>query len=112
MLLTQKLPTMHFSLKWRSGILSLFLLAFTLFTAYAQERTVTGTVSSEDLGPLPGVNIVIQGSTQGAVTDLNGHYSIDVPGPDAVLVFSFIVIQPLRYQLAIRRSLIRLLSPT
>lgn len=103
---------MHFSLKWRSGILSLFLLAFTLFTAYAQERTVTGTVSSEDLGPLPGVNIVIQGSTQGAVTDLNGHYSIDVPGPDAVLVFSFIVIQPLRYQLAIRRSLIRLLSPT
>ncbi|MCH7733012.1 MAG: SusC/RagA family TonB-linked outer membrane protein, partial [Candidatus Marinimicrobia bacterium] len=69
----------------------MFLLFFVVaisFT-YAQERTVTGKVTSEGVS-LPGVNIVIQGTTQGAVTDVEGNYSIVVPGPDAVLVFSSI----------------------
>jgi len=77
-------------MNWKSGLLSLFLLIFACFTVYAQERTVTGTVTSEDQGPLPGVNIVIQGTVQGAVTDMDGNFSIVVPGPDAVLVFSYI----------------------
>jgi TonB-linked SusC/RagA family outer membrane protein len=76
--------------KWKSGILSLLLLGMMCISTFAQQRTVTGTVTSEDLGPLPGVNIVIQGTTQGAVTDLDGKYSINVPGPEAVLVFSYI----------------------
>jgi len=70
--------------------LSLFLLVFVFCTTYAQDRTVTGSVTSEEIGPLPGVNIVIQGTTQGAVTNVDGQYSLEVPGPDAVLVFSFI----------------------
>jgi len=80
---------MRVSLKWKSGLLSLLLLIFA-YSTYAQERTVTGTVTSDDAGALPGVNIVIQGTTQGAVTDVNGNYTINVSGPDAVLVFSFI----------------------
>ncbi|MDX1779145.1 MAG: TonB-dependent receptor plug domain-containing protein, partial [Thermodesulfobacteriota bacterium] len=75
---------------WKSGLLSLLLLGFAFSMAYAQQRTVTGTVTSDELGALPGVNIVIQGTTTGAVTTGDGTYSISVPGPDAVLVFSFI----------------------
>jgi TonB-dependent starch-binding outer membrane protein SusC len=37
---------------------------------------------------LPGVNVVIKGTVQGTVTDINGNYSIDVPGPQSNLVFS------------------------
>jgi len=75
---------------WKSGFLSLILFGFAISLTYAQERTVTGTVSSAEEGPIPGVNIVIQGTTQGAVTDVDGNYSITVPGPDAILVFSSI----------------------
>ena len=75
---------------WKSGLMSLILFGFAFSLTYAQERTVTGTVSSATEGPIPGVNIVIQGTTQGAVTDVNGNYSITVPGPDAVLIFSSI----------------------
>ena len=81
---------MRKSTMWKSGILSLLLLGFALSFSYAQQRTVTGTVTSEDQGALPGVNIVVQGTTQGAVTDGQGNYTISVPGDDATLVFSFI----------------------
>ncbi|MCK5692199.1 MAG: carboxypeptidase-like regulatory domain-containing protein, partial [Bacteroidales bacterium] len=81
---------MLISLKWRRGMLSMFLLGIAYLAAFSQARTVTGTVTSGDAEPLPGVNIVIQGTTQGAVTDMDGHYSIDVAGPDAVILFSYI----------------------
>ena len=55
----------------------------------AQQRTVTGKVTG-DGDALPGVNILLQGSTDGTVTDGNGYYSIQVPGDDAVLIFSVI----------------------
>ncbi len=51
--------------------------------------TVTGRViSSEDQQALPGVNVVVKGTTQGTVTDVNGDYKIDVPSSETVLVFS------------------------
>jgi len=81
---------MRRSTLWKSGVLSLLLLGFALSVTFAQQRTVTGTVTSEDQGALPGVNIVVQGTTQGAVTDGQGNYSISVSGDDATLVFSFI----------------------
>jgi len=80
---------MSISLKCKSGLLSLLLLGLAVGMAYAQPRTVTGTITAEDVGPLPGVNIIIQGTTQGAVTSVDGSYNITVPGPDAVLVYSF-----------------------
>src|SRR5512133_618981 len=56
-----------------------------------QQRKITGTVTEAKTGdPLPAVNIVVQGTTTGAITDLNGKYSIDIPNENAVLVFSFI----------------------
>ncbi len=54
-------------------------------------RNVSGIVrSAEDGEPLPGVNVVVRGTTIGTVTDLNGRYSITLPNNASHLVFSFI----------------------
>jgi TonB-dependent starch-binding outer membrane protein SusC len=59
--------------------------------ASAQERTVSGTItSSEDGEPLPGVSIIIDKTQTGTITDLDGSYSLEVAGDNAVLNFSFI----------------------
>jgi TonB-dependent starch-binding outer membrane protein SusC len=80
----------NFVFLWRRGILSLLLFGFAISFACAQGKTIKGKVTSEAEGPLPGVNVVLQGTTVGAMTDANGNYSINVPGPQAVLVYSFI----------------------
>lgn len=57
----------------------------------AQEKTVTGTVTDGATGQtLPGANVSVQGTSTGTTTNMNGEYEITVPGPDAVLVFSFV----------------------
>lgn len=70
-----------------SGLLAL-LLALAVQITFAQDRTITGTVSDET-GPLPGVNIIIKGTSTGTDTDFDGNYSIEASTGD-VLVFSFI----------------------
>jgi TonB-linked SusC/RagA family outer membrane protein len=57
----------------------------------AQTRVITGKVtSSEDGMPVPGVSIVVQGTTMGTVTDLDGNYSLQVPEDAQNLIFSFV----------------------
>lgn len=54
------------------------------------QRTVTGTVTSADDGMgLPGVSVIVKGTQLGTITDMNGSYSIDVPGESNYLVFQF-----------------------
>lgn len=55
-----------------------------------QDRIVSGTVTNEENEPLPGVNILLKGTSHGTTSDFNGNYSLQVPGEEAVLVFSFI----------------------
>jgi TonB-linked SusC/RagA family outer membrane protein len=55
---------------------------------------VSGQVVDDTGQPLPGVNIVIKGTTQGTTTDSDGRYAIDAPNEDAILVFSFIGYAP------------------
>ena len=55
-----------------------------------QELVITGNVTDEDGNPLPGVNIIIKGTTTGGITNADGNYSIEVDDPNATLVFSFI----------------------
>jgi len=55
-----------------------------------QAITVTGVITDELGDPLPGVSIVLQGTSSGTVTDVDGKYSITVPNSSAVLRFSFI----------------------
>ncbi|WP_101447433.1 vWA domain-containing protein [Pontibacter ramchanderi] len=69
------------------------LLALLLFglTASAQSRTITGTVTdSNDGSPLPGVSILIKGTSTGAATDQHGKYSLAIPDDKATLVFRYI----------------------
>ena len=70
-----------------SGILTL-LLAFVVQFTFAQEKTITGTVS-DDSGSLPGVSIIIKGTATGTETDFDGKYSIQANVGD-VLRFSFV----------------------
>lgn len=56
----------------------------------AQSRVLTGRVTSAGNEPLPGVSIQVKGTTKGTATNLDGNYRINIPGNDAVLVFSFI----------------------
>ena len=58
---------------------------------YAQQNTITGVVTSGDDGlPLPGVSVVVTGSTLGTITDIDGIYSLDIPEASTMLTFSFI----------------------
>ncbi len=59
--------------------------------AVAAEVAVSGRVTAaEDNSPLPGVSVVVKGSTTGTVTDSDGRYKLNAPGPESVLVFSFV----------------------
>ncbi|SIS91595.1 SusC/RagA family TonB-linked outer membrane protein [Belliella pelovolcani] len=72
-------------------LLSLLLLVFATNEMWAQSKAVTGRVTStEEPEGIPGVNILIKGSSSGTTTDLDGRYTIEVPSDQAVLVFSFI----------------------
>ena len=57
---------------------------------YLQDRFINGMITNSDNEPIPGVNILLKGTTQGTTSDFNGKYTLQVPGDDAVLVFSFI----------------------
>ena len=58
-----------------------------------QQRTVKGTVTDSNGVPLPGVTIVVKGTQQGTISDVNGNFTIDVPSDAETLVLSFIGMQ-------------------
>lgn len=84
-------------LKW-SRLVPLLLLSGALAplapqVAYAQvagAHTVTGRVTSDNGEGIPGVTVVVKGTTTGATTDANGNYTLNVPDDNSVLVFSSI----------------------
>lgn len=76
---------------WKILLLCCLCIFVGIDTLYAQERTVTGKITSaEDGSTLPGVNVVLKGTTTGTVTDVSGAYSISVPQAGGILIFSFI----------------------
>lgn len=82
------------------------LIGFALFltlSVWAQERVVSGKVSSqEDGSALPGVNVVLKGTTNGTVTDAEGNYKLTVPANGGSLVFSFIGLQTSEVEIGAR----------
>lgn len=73
-----------------SGLTLLLLVLFSSFSTqdlYAQQM-VSGSIQNESGMPLPGVNIVEKGTRNGAVSDFDGNYSIEVSSGDAILVFT------------------------
>jgi len=53
-------------------------------------RQISGRVTDENGSGIPGANVLIEGTTQGTVTDADGKYTIEIPSDETVLVFSFI----------------------
>lgn len=75
-------------LYWKLG-LSMMAMCMSVF-AFSQ-TLISGVVTSqEDNEGLPGVTIVVKGTAQGTVTDVNGSYKINVPSSESVLIFSFV----------------------
>jgi TonB-linked SusC/RagA family outer membrane protein len=72
----------------------------------AQERVISGKVTaSEDGTPLPGVNVVIKGTIEGAVTDADGNYKLSYSGSGGVLVFSFIGLKTTEIEIGDRSTI-------
>jgi len=80
--------------KFYTNLMVVMLLFFGTYSTYAQNAQVTGTVSDETGFPLPGVTILVKGTTRGTTTDLDGKYSIGAASNET-LVFSFIGYNPL-----------------
>ncbi|MEJ4088982.1 TonB-dependent receptor [Galbibacter orientalis] len=67
-----------------------FITVLCCMVSFAQEKTITGTVTDSESGiPIPGANVMVQNTTKGAVTDFDGNYSISVE-EGATLLFTYI----------------------
>ena len=87
----------YHSLKKNRLILPIAIILITLLArpagavASLQQQTVSGTITDSQTGEtMPGVNILVKGTTIGTSSDINGKYSIAVPGANATLVYTFI----------------------
>ena len=77
-----------------NGILTL-LLALVVHLSYAQDKTITGNVTDQNGLPLPGVNIVVEGTTNGTQSDFDGNYAISA-SEGQTLLFTYIGQRPER----------------
>jgi TonB-dependent starch-binding outer membrane protein SusC len=79
--------------KHRETVFS-FLVGFLIFCSSnlnAQNKSITGVVTDGELtGPLPGVTVIVKGTTNGTSTDFDGKYTLNNVDPNATLVFSYI----------------------
>lgn len=73
-------------------ITPIFFLLTLLFASLlqAQGQTIGGQVTADDGSPIPGVSVVVKGTTTGTITDANGTYSLSLPANASTLVFSFV----------------------
>jgi TonB-linked SusC/RagA family outer membrane protein len=87
-------------------LIVLFVFAGAL-TLMAQTKVITGAVSSSVAGegPIPGVTVVVKGTTIGTMTDAQGNYSITVPSNATTLIFSYIGMKSLEVEIAGRSSI-------
>ncbi len=72
-------------------LLSLLLICSAWTLCLAQDRVITGRISSaEDGAIIPGASVLVKGTTRGTLSDAQGNYSISVPAGNVTLVYSFI----------------------
>ena len=79
----------YYKMKLKLNGFLMLLLALVAQITFAQERTVSGTVSDNAGLPLPGVSVLVKGTQSGAQTDFDGKFSIKA-SPNQVLIFSYI----------------------
>jgi len=74
--------------------LLLTLSALLIFSSLSAQRTITGVVIDEESNePIPGVNILIKGTFQMVLTNLDGEYSIEIANDTTILIFSFVAFE-------------------
>ena len=88
----------------KKNICCIFFVLLISFPLYAQQR-ITGNVSDSQGDPLPGVNVLVKGTTIGVVSDSNGAYSIDAPNKESVLTFSFVGFSTQEYTVGDQRQI-------
>lgn len=109
----KKMNTCESSIPWRINwiqkfnVLKIFSLLFFVIgslniasaTTYSepdmsqttqQKKTVKGTVTDESGEAIPGVSVIVKGTSVGQITDMDGKYSLEVPGSSTTLIFSFV----------------------
>src|SRR5262245_49319871 len=78
-------------LLWKCAAWAVILQLFFVQASLAQAQTVSGKVTAGGTAEgVPGVTIVLKGTSQGTTTDMNGEYRLNVPDASAILVFSSI----------------------
>jgi TonB-linked SusC/RagA family outer membrane protein len=93
-------------------VLLLALILFGLQSLFAQTREISGTVtSSEDGAPIPGVSIVVKGTTLGTITDMNGSFTLRIPANAETLMFSFVGMKSIEVPVAGQNSFKILMQP-
>ena len=92
-------------------LLACLLWVWLIPAAMAQQQ-VSGKVTDYSNGePLPGVNILVKGTTTGTISDIDGNYSMGVSGSDAVLIFSFIGYETFEVAVGSQRTINAQLMP-
>src|SRR5215216_2982446 len=72
-------------------LFTVLTLSWLVTAGQAQDRQVSGRVTSQEDGSgIPGVNIVVQGTTKGTTTDVEGNYTLSLAPSENTLVFSFV----------------------
>ncbi len=74
----------------RIKLLLLLAMLISVTSLWSQDLKVTGTIKDQKGNPVPGVNVVVKGTSTGVISDFNGNFSVRVPDANATLVFSFI----------------------
>jgi TonB-dependent starch-binding outer membrane protein SusC len=93
----ERLIQIEIKMKLKLKLLLTLLLGFTVQFSYAQEKTVTGTVIDAQGIPMPGVNVILLGTTTGTQTDFDGNYSI-MATEGQTLEFSYVGYERLQRQ--------------
>lgn len=92
-------------------LISLFIIvpSVNLFAATNELQqgiiNVKGTITDITGEPLPGVSVVVKGTTTGTMTDVDGHYSINVPNNQSILVISFVGFKPQEHNVGNRTTI-------
>ena len=72
-------------------LFSLLLILISIPAFLHAQNVITGVVTESSSGdPLPGVNVLVEGTSIGTITDIEGKFSLQVEDPEAVLVFSYV----------------------
>ncbi len=87
------------------------LLLMLASVVLAQERQVSGTILDETSSPMPGVNVILKGTSIGTASDADGKFSLQVPNDQSVLVISFVGYQTQEVSVGSRSSITVNLAP-